>query len=199
MILLVTLTLVTAMLMSGCSAPQNKIETSLHVVVTAKYVSDANVEAFAKSIQEALPSYNNETKQFSFIGLSIGDGESDPMVTMGALTKFTGMMASNEVELLISDTDNASRNASNGDAFIPLSELFTEQEIASFTRETITLPMKDNDGNETGERTAPCGVDISDLPGVTQMMGADASAYIVANTKNLDAAKALFLHLATQP
>lgn len=131
--------------------------TALNVVVAATYVDDSMVEGL-KTELATLTDYPDIT----ISTVAMGDSEADPMGTMAGMAKLSGMMAAGEVDVLITDADNARRYGDNGESYIALSELFTEEELAALSAEATGVPVLDDEGQETGETSAACGFILSE-------------------------------------
>ena len=115
------------LLLAGCSGGgEESSSTALNVVVAATYVDDSMVEGL-KTELATLTDYPDIT----ISTVAMGDSEADPMGTMAGMAKLSGMMAAGEVDVLITDADNARRYGDNGESYIALSELFTEEELAA--------------------------------------------------------------------
>ena len=128
----------------GCSpGRQDSQPASLHVALVATFVSDGSVEGVATRLKSGVPDYNDDEKSFRVIGISAGDSAADPMSVMAGSARIAGMLASGEIELWISDAENAKRYADNGANFIALDELFAAEEIASFNGTPIAIPVTD--------------------------------------------------------
>ena len=182
----------------GCSAgKQDSQAVSLHVALVSASVSDGSVEGLATHLQSGVPEYNDDEKSFRVTGISAGDPAADPMSVMAGSTRIAGLMASREIELWISDAENAKRYADNGANFIALDELFTAEQIDSFGGTPVAIPLTDGEGNATGEFSRIVGVDLSEDSAIAELTGIrDPHVFVLAGTTNLEAAKAAFRLLA---
>jgi len=181
-------------LLTGCSSKEGKNSaqtTSLHVVIATPYATEEHAEALREALLAAVPELDSADAPLSVTAVSTGDTAGDPMGAMAGMTKVSAMMMSHEMELLLCDSDNARRHGDNGETYIPLSELFTESEIAELGISPATLPLLDDMANYTGEYSAPCGIDLSGNATVSQMLAIpDPSAYVIVDSPNLENAKA---------
>lgn len=178
-------------LLAGCSGGENESESaSLNVVVASVYVDDDMVEGL-KTELETLTDYPD----IAVATVAMGDSEADPMGTVAGMAKLSGMMASGEVDVLITDEENARRYGDNGESFVAISELFTEEELAAFAGEAVGVPVLDEESQPTGETSDACGfalsANASALVGLTDMQ-----AYVMVNCEKMDAAKAVMALLA---
>jgi len=126
----------------------------------------------------------------------MGDAENDPMSAMGGMSKLSVMLATGEIDVLITDEDHARQFGESGEAFVALSEMFTEDEISAFTGESVGVPVFDDNGDLTSEMSAPCGIILSEnasaLAGISGLQ-----IHVFDGTKDMDAAKAVMKHLAS--
>jgi hypothetical protein len=183
---------------TGCTSSDENDSVSLNVVLASTFVDEERAESFASVLNEALPAYSDDTKSISVTGISSGDASTDPFSVMAGTTRIGGLMASREIELWISDSENALRYADDGENYVTLDSLFTEEELSSFTGTLVRIPKLDDEGNATGEFSEYCGVDLSGNGAVRDLTGiADPQMFIITGSPNMDAAKAAFLYLAT--
>ena len=173
------------LLLAGCSGGgEENSSTALNVVVAATYVDDSMVEGL-KTELATLTDYPDIT----ISTVAMGDSEADPMGTVAGMAKLSGMMAAGEV-------DNARRYGDNGEAYIALSELFTEEELAAMSAEATGVPVLDDEGQETGETSAACGFVLSEnASALTGLV--DMRIFVFANCEKTDAAKAVVNLLAS--
>lgn len=182
---------------TGCSDKKEEKGTSLQVVLSSAYVFEEQAEALKKELTTALPQLNTENAALKLTYIAAGDSEKDPYTTMAAVAQMGGMMAGKEVELLICDAETARRYAENGEAYVPLSELFTQEEMTQLELQPACVALSDDEGNLTGEMSAACGVDLSDCTKLEELLKLnDLGAYVLVNMPNSDNAKAVITHLA---
>lgn len=182
---------------TGCSGKKEDKGASLQVVLSSTYVFEEQAKALEQELIAALPQLNTENAELKLTYIAAGDSEKDPYTTMAAVAQMGGMMAGKEVELLICDAETARRYAENGEAYVPFSELFTQEEINQLGLQPASVPLSDDEGNLTGEMSAACGVDLSDCTKLEKLLKInDLGAYVLVNMPNLDNAKAVITHLA---
>lgn len=177
--------------LTGCSSKNESVPShSLQIVIAAPFAYDEHSNALLDALSAAAPELNTDTAPLSVTAVATGDTDNDPMGAMAGLTKITAMMASNEIELLLCDADNARRHGDNGETYVPLNELFTEAEIAELGIVPATIPILDDAGNYTGEQSSPCGVDLSGNTALVNMLGiSDLGAYVIVDSSNLENAR----------
>lgn len=69
------------------------------------------------------------------------------------------------------------------------------QQVCRNTALHISFDMVDDEGNPTGEKTAVCGLDLSDNETISSLVGQDCGVFVVANTTHLDQAAELVRYL----
>jgi hypothetical protein len=189
-----------AIFLIGCS-PKKAASgaVSLNVGLAAAYVNEQKVEGLAAELKKGLPEYNDASKSMRVTGVSTGDSKNDPMAVMAGTTRVATMFSSGEVELWISDPENARRYGQKGKSYVPLKTLFTEQEMASFNGTPTGIAVTDDTGKETGETSEICGIDLSRNAAVRELTGlSNPQMFILVSSANKDAAKAAFRYLATK-
>lgn len=195
---LIALTLALILLLTGCSSGSDK-SVSAGIVIAAKYVDDENFTVFGDGLIAAFPQMNNDETSMSIQSVPTGDAASDPMGTMAGMTKITAMMTAGEIDVLICDPENARRYSDNGETYIPLSDLFTEEEMAQLNITGVALPVVDAEtGEETGETTAELGVSLSDNAKICELFPIESpAAYVIAGTRHKDNAREILRYLIT--
>lgn len=179
------------LLLAGCSGGgEESSSTALNVVVAATYVDDSMLEGL-KTELSTLTDYPDITVS----AVATGDSQADPMGTMAGMAKLSGMMAAGEVDVFITDADNARRYGDNGEAYIALADLFTGEELAAIPAEATGVPVLDDESQETGETSAPCGFVLSESASALAGL-ADLQIFVFANCEKTDAAKAVVTLLA---
>jgi len=176
---------------TGCSSSDEKAPAaSLHVVFAAPFATEDAANALRDTLIASAPELDSEAAPLSVTFVSTGDTEKDPIGSMAGMTQLSAKSMSDELELLICDADNARRHGDNGETFVPLSELFTEAELTELEIAPATLPIIDESGNLTDERTEACGVDLSGCTEIVRILGIpDPGAYVIVDTPNIENAK----------
>ena len=168
--------------LGGCGGGSSA-EDTIGVVVSSAYVDDEALQAFAGELIAAHPDWEGKV---TFTSQSMGDSEIDGAAVM----QQTAMAAAGEMDIMVCDDENGARN-SRSELFIPLSDLFTKEEIAVFG-ETLTFEMVDESGNPTGEMAPTCGVRVTGDGFDTAAGGADLGVYIVSTDKDEALVKEIF-------
>jgi len=187
--------------LTGCSSSGNEKEaaaSSLHVTMINTHVPMEAAETLQTTLEQALPGLITPESGLIVHSISSGDTEKDPMGAMAGMTQIAAMMASGEMELVLMDSTNARRHGDNASIYVPLDELFTAEEQEQLGIVPATLPVVDDDGVQTGESTAPCGVDLSGCTRITQLMyTTDVAAYVLIDSPHTEQAKEVIRWLLT--
>ena len=197
-----TITFILALLLTmltGCSSTEETVQaSSLHVVLATPFATEEQANALHDALIIAAPGLDSADAPLSVTFVSTGDSQSDPMGAMAGMTQIAAMMASGEMELVLMDSTNARRHGDNASIYVPLSELFTAEEQEQLGIVPVTLPVMDDDGVQTGEYTAPCGVDLSACTKITQLMYTnDVAAYVLIDSPHTEQAKEVIRWLRT--
>lgn len=195
--LLAALLLASLVILSGCSADRESGENAtLNVVIAAPYVPEESKTALEKELQEAFPALNTAEGKFNVQAVSTGDAKTDPGSTVAGMARMGGMIASGEIELLLCDAENARRYGEQGEAYLPLSQLFPEAEQEALAITPATVALVDEEGKATGEESAPCGVNLAGREGLESLLGLKGlSAYVVVGSPHQDNARLVIEHL----
>lgn len=180
-------------LMSGCGS-QDEDDGSLKVA----FISTAVDSEAAQSYAQALIERDSTITGVDCTTISLGSSQTDPAGYMAASMQLTGLVAAGDLDAIFFDIEGAAASARN-DTFYALSDLFTEEELAKMEGKTIDYAQVDEEGNETQERTAEVGLDVSNEEELTQILRSEqVGLYIVGNAPHLEQAKTLFLSYVTE-
>ena len=198
---LLAILLAAVLLLTGCSGNKDQeIESShsLQVLLAAPYVTDEHADALKNELSTAHPELFTDANPLSVQYVLMGDGKSDPSIMIAGITKIAAMFSAKEIELMICDADNARRYGENGENYVPLDTLFTQAEQQELGIKAACVPILDDEGNETGEMSEPCGVDLTENAAVSRLLGNQGySAYVIQGQANLENAKTAIRHLLT--
>lgn len=186
-----------ASLSVGCSS--NKGGNDFQVAVISGYADETQIQEYGKVIKDQLgEEVTTEGEPIEFVGISMGDPAKDPMMAVGGTTKVAGMVAAKEIDVIISDLENAAKYARD-EMFYSLEDIFTPEELAGLDQSKfLTFDQIDEEGNPTGEKTAACGIDLSANENFKQLTnGKPCGIFIVGNTEHLEMAKEVFLSCLT--
>ena len=186
--------------LTGCSSGKEEAAANaLHVTMINTHVPMEAAQQLDAELKAALPELFADETGLVVNSISSGDAEKDPMGAMAGMTQIAAMMSSGEMELWLCDSTNARRHGDNASVFIPLDELFTADEQAELGIVPVTLPLMDDDGIETGEQSAPCGVDLSGCTRLTQLMYTeDVAAYVLIDSPHIEEAKAVIRYMVSE-
>ena len=172
-------------------------------------INENAISIYANSLLNEMPELIIEGNNPLFTSMIMGDVQNDmesgilndPMLAIGGMMKLPALIAAGEIDVMICDMENAARNA-RGDMFLPLGEIFTDDELAAISGRLLSFDLVETDGYETvatGEKTPVCGIDISDNDAMKSIFGnREIGVFIISNTKNIDLARAVMLSLIWQ-
>lgn len=178
------------MLLTSCWAEMDP-PASLYVKLVAPKVEQENVTALLESLKEAFPDVSgDEGKGIDVAGICLDESATSFQIVV--------LMYANEVELLICDAERSAEIAGGGDHFAALDTLFSAEELDRMGGAPVTFYRVDEDGRPTDEISKICGLDLSKNERAVALCGIKRpQIFIVANTKNIEAAKQAFAYLAT--
>ena len=184
-----------ALTLTGCSSgggsgKKEAASATLNVVVAAPYVDDGMLTGLKEELAKV-----DEGSEIVVTGVTMSDSEKDPMGFMAGMARLSGSIAAKEVDILITDADNARRMGDNGECYLPINDTFTAGEIEKFTSGLACVSIVGEDGEITDEVSAPCGVRLGENASALASLK-NMQMFILANTQNTDAAKKVFAHLA---
>ena len=161
---------------ASCGSEENS--AGVDVVVAASYVPEETTD----TLQQALDGVYTEESGFdgTVTGVTTGDTESDPMMAAAGIMKVAGMVAADEIDVLVASLEEGERQAQNG-GLLPLSEVFTEEELAEISLEQISFDITDSDGNPEEEFSEPCGFKLTGET-VSGLDSEGVGVFIVSNT-----------------
>ena len=161
---------------ASCGSEENS--AGVDVVVAASYVPEETTD----TLQQALDGVYTEESGFgcTVTGVTTGDTESDPMMAAACIMKVAGMVAADEIDVLVASLEEGERQAQNG-GLLPLSEVFTEEELAEISLEQFSFDITDSDGNPEEEYSQPCGFKLTGET-VSGLDSEGVGVFIVSNT-----------------
>ncbi len=199
-------TILTAVILTGCSS---ETEHGLAISAIAPYVSYEQAEEYSQTLtvgedelpvmittEMVLPSEDEEelnSESYEESLDSVNQNAAEMMGSMGMM-KVTAQIASSEIDVIISDYENGQR-LSASEAFIPLEDLFTPEELAEIDESLfVSYEEVDDENNPTGNILPPAGIDVSSIDEFNEFMTAEQLViHVVVNTENIDTAKEYIL------
>lgn len=170
--------------------------SALQVVVCAPYVDEEALAAYSDAMYAEHPEWAEGESAVEFVAFSGGSADTDPSAFAASMMKISAMVASNEVDLMICDYDNAQRNA-RGEMYTPLADIFSEEELAAYEGRTMSFEAVDENSEPTGEMLPECGISIDGNKLLDAVYGdTQYGVYYVSNTQNPDLAKEVMLQIA---
>lgn len=207
--------LMTAVLLGtlvGCSASTDTASGdaagAFQMALCGLYLDQDAVGDYGEALKVEMPSLTVDGQEPQFTALIMGETENDPesgvindpMLGATGMMKFSAMIAAGELDVVVSDLDNAARSA-RSDSFIPLDEILSAEEITALEGKLLSFEHMETDGyttTPTGEYTPICGIDITGNEALKAIYGdQQIGVFIVANTDNPELAKEVMLALAS--
>lgn len=176
--LLLAVLLLPAFLLAGCG----KREDPFQVIFAGPFVNEKLAASYGEGLAVEGP--------IQYSGFSFGSEEVDAMVYGAGAMMMNAMVAAGEVDVMVCDLENATRLARGG-TFLDLTTAFTEEELAG--RPLLSFDLVDEYGNLTGEKTPPCGLDLTGHGEIDYILGGGGyGLFIVSNTGDLERSKEVF-------
>jgi len=189
--------LLAALVITGCKA-QPPQSFQLHVGAPA--LVEKRIPDTADAIRQALPALSGEGAM-ECIYLKAGDldNEQDARAGSYGLQQITKNLTAGQVDVLIATAEVGRVQALNN-LLMPLSEIFTQEELAQLEKQIVQYDYVDYMlGAElpTGESTPDCGLDISEHEFITPLVSSEPlGVYVAINAPHSEQAKALIRYLA---
>lgn len=178
--------------LTGCNRTNPREVFDL--VLWLPFVYDDVPAHFEEMLENDIPALDGI--QTAVLGQSIGYLESDAAAYMAYAMKLTAMASCGEVDMLIMDPDTA-LGAARSSLLIPLSDLFTPEELEALDGRLMDFEEVDAVGNPLGTRTPVCGIDISDFPNIHDLLGpGEFGIYAVTDLGRPEVVKAVMSYFA---
>jgi len=127
------------------------------------------------------------------------DNEQDARAGSYGLQQITKNLTAGQIDVLIATAEVGRVQALNN-LLMPLSEIFTQEELAQLEKQIVQYDYVDYMlGAElpTGESTPDCGLDISEHEFITPLVSSEPlGVYVAINAPHSEQAKALIRYLA---
>ena len=164
------------------------------VVFVALQMDTDAIDRFGNTISSSIPelTINGRSPLFTAMRMGTAIERGDPQMAMGSAMRFSAMLASGEVDLVIVNMQNA-MNMAQGSAFLPLEAIFTESELSALEGRLLDFDiLRPNEMDvqvPTGERTGYLGIDITGNEQMTAIFGGQQiGVFVITNTANRDLA-----------
>ena len=169
---------------------------TLQVVVCAPYVDEETLSAYSDAMYAEHPEWAEGESAVEFVAFSGGSEDIDPSAFAASMMKISAMVTSKEVDLMICDFDNAQRNA-RGEMYSPLTDIFSEEELATYEGRTMSFEAVDENSEPTGEMLPESGISLNGNEKLDAIYGdTEYGVFYVSNTKNPDLAKEVMRQIA---
>lgn len=179
---LILVLLLPVLLLTGCGNRENPFQ----VLFAAPFVNEELMNVYTETLSP------ESEKPVQYASFYFGSPDVDPMAYGAGAMMMTAMVAAGEVDVMVCDLNEAPRYARSG-IFYDLTEFFSEEELAGVSDRLLQFDMVDEFGEPTGEKTALCGLDLSDRQDLRYILGSDSvGVFIVCGAKDPELAGEIF-------
>lgn len=172
--------------LAGCGGEPESGAGGIDVAVITKYTLEEE-NPLPAALEENLPDL-----PCAVTTIATGDAESDPNAAMAGMMRLTALIAAKDVDVVVANMEEAERQA-KAESFTPLSELFTDEELAGF--EIIAFDTISDDGTAGSLHDIPCGILLHN-EAIASMDESGMGVYIVCNTEQPEQAARVMLAIA---
>ncbi len=188
-----------ALLLSGCSA-SNQVKP-FQMVFCGNPLDASKIESYGANLSSSMPQLTVENQDPVFTPILAGEGltQEDQITGAAGQTKFTALIAAQEIDVAICTLDTAEIQARN-ESFMPLDQIFTAEELEQLGDRQLSFELTElKDGEEvpTGQNTPACGVALTADDELAAIFGDQPIGVFVAdNSPNAELAKEVMRQLA---
>lgn len=188
-----------ALLLSGCSA-SNQVKP-FQMVFCGNPLDASKIESYGANLSSSMPQLTVENQDPVFTPILAGEGltQEDQITGAAGQTKFTALIAAQEIDVAICTLDTAEIQARN-ESFMPLDQIFTAEELEQLGDRQFSFELTElKDGEEvpTGQNTPACGVALTADDELAAIFGDQPIGVFVAdNSPNAELAKEVMRQLA---
>ena len=188
-----------ALLLSGCSA-SNQVKP-FQMVFCGNPLDASKIESYGANLSSSMPQLTVENQAPVFTPILAGEGltQEDQITGAAGQTKFTALIAAQEIDVAICTLDTAEIQARN-ESFMPLDQIFTAEELEQLGDRQLSFELTElKDGEEvpTGQNTPAGGVALTADDELAAIFGDQPIGVFVAdNSPNAELAKEVMRQLA---
>lgn len=185
------------LLISVCLTGCNKTDpvAIFDFVLWGPYIEEDTVKPQVEELLQNIPELSGMDTLLS----TVNTGSPDRVDASGYAAHammLTAMASCGEMDVTIMSKDSAER-AARGGMFLPLDELFTQEELAAYEGRLLDFEEQDVTGQPLGTRTPICGIDLSDSEFFKSLLGSgDYGIYAVTDMGNPEMVKAVMTYFA---
>lgn len=195
--LLVLSFLLLAVMLVGCGGGSSAVTEPSYIVNILVYgttTDTAAVDTFSANLNTAFPEL---AKKVDGIGCTQYANGTSPDGITANMNKISMDMTAKKLCIIIADKAGMQRLVAS-DVFKPISEVFTAEELATITYQTLKYQKTDADGNAVGD-PVEFGWDVSGSAVLKGLIGDDSVGIgMVAEAPQQGYTKQVLLHLLTQ-
>ncbi len=166
-----------ALLLSGCSA-SNQVKP-FQMVFCGNPLDASKIESYGANLSSNMPQLTVENQDPVFTPILAGEGltQEDQITGAAGQTKFTALIAAQEIDVAICTLDTAEIQARN-ESFMPLDQIFTAEELEQLGDRQLSFQLTElKDGEEVPSRQIPPPV-ASPLPPMTNLPPSSATSLL---------------------
>ncbi len=183
--------------MVGCGSSKQDAKDPVYVVSLMLYGTSVNETASSDLIAELNSQFPEIAAKGDGIGSYIYEDGTDASAVEANMSKMGLLMNANKVGLVISNHTGMGSFCAN-DAFKPVGEIFTQEELDSISYPTVTYQKKNVKGEPVGDPVV-YGWDISGSETLKALLGDETVEIgLIAKYPQQTYAKKVLLHLLTQ-
>lgn len=171
--------------------PQKEINVNLTFLGDAANLSGG--DEFMNKLQGDVPELFAHGGTVDIQVYALGPG-ADPMAVMGNTQKLAALMMSSDIDVIVGDASQL-RKYSGGNAYLPLEELYTPEELAGMDIISYEYQPVYEDGSKDEAYTVEY-VNLSGKSALTAMIPADElGGVVMSNSRRTKAARILLDYL----
>ncbi len=189
LICLLTFVVTSSFCLSACSSEETP---SIQILAAGSSVFP---ESFDSEATEWISNYTDgEETSVEIRSMYLGEGEKD-LYGGANVAKVSAMAAGKEIDIMICDLDNAARFA-RSEMFVPIKEVFTEEELTGHEDQLLTFEKVDDEGNLNGEYTEACGVSIDGIELFDSIYkDSEYGIFLINNADPMETSKDIFKNI----
>ena len=185
------------LLMVGCGGGGTETKDPVYVVSILMYGTSVDATANTGLITKLNTQFPEMAAKVDGIGSYVFENGTDASAIEANMSKIVLLMNANKIGLVVSNQTGMGSLCAN-DAFKPVSEIFSQEELTSISYPTLTYQKKNAKGEAVGDPIV-YGWDISGSQTLKALLGDDSVEIgLIAKYPQQTYAKQVLLYLLTQ-